>query len=217
MVASILKEAGIAFEIACFTQAEDLQGRLRLQPDCFDVLILDILLGAQNGVELARSLRGTGYRGAILFATSSQDFSLAGYSVYPIHYLLKPLERDALKEALLRDYQQRFQPPVLSVAIKGGYASVPLDDILYIESLLHSLVIHAKDQEILAAASLKDVKNMLPSNQFLQCHKSFLVSMSKIQSITRTEILLASGQRLPVGRVYHSEALTAFIDYMEAK
>lgn len=217
MAASVLREAGIAFEMETFCRTEKLAGRLHAEPNCFDTLMLDILLGRENGVELARTLRGTGYRGGILFVTSSRDFSLAGYSVYPMNYLLKPLARDALREALLRDYQQRFQPPALSVPVRGGYAAIPLQDILYIESALHSMIIHTTDGDLVTSMSLKELRGMLPRNAFLQCHKSFLVQMGKIHSFTRSEITLVSGERVPVGRVYHQEALTAFIDYMESK
>lgn len=217
LASSVLREAGIAHEITTYLRAQDLACRLLEQPGCFDALMLDILLDRENGMELARTLRGGGFRGGILFATSSKDFLLEGYSVYPVHYLLKPIERGALKEALLRDYHQRFHPPALSIPIRGGCTVVPLDAILYIESFLHAVVIHTKDRDIEAAIPLKEIRDLLPPGAFLQCHKSFIIPMSKIRNITRVEVTLSAGQRLPVGRVFYAEAITAFIEYMEGK
>lgn len=217
MAASVLREAGIAFEIELFSRADELASRLQEQSDCFDMLMLDILLDGESGIALAHTLRHAGYQGSILFATSSKDYSFEGYSVHPVHYLLKPIDRAALREALLRDYRQRFQPPTLTIPIKGGYTSVPLDAISYIESLLRLLIIHTKDFDIETALPLKELKAQLPSGAFLQCHKSYLVRMDNIRHITRTEITLSSGERLPVGRVYHAEVLTAFINYMDGK
>lgn len=217
MAACVLREAGIVFEIDSFLHANALMRQFREQSGCFDMLILDILLDGENGMELARLLRNTDYQGGILFATSSKDYSLEGYSVHPVHYLLKPIDRTALRDALLRDYHQRFQPPTLTIEIRGGYTAVPLDNILYIESLLRSLIIHTKGQSIETAMPLKEIKGLLPSNMFVQCHKSFLVRMGNVRSITRAEITLDTGLRLPVGRVYYAEALTTFIDYMAGK
>ncbi len=214
MAAAVLGEAGIAHEITALSRADALVSRLREQPNCFDTLMLDILLDEDNGVELARTLRGAGYQGAILFVTSSKDYALEGYSVHPIHYLLKPIKRDALKQTLLRDYRQRFQPPMLSIPVKGGLSPIPLDTILYIESLQRALIVHTKDRDIETALPLREIREMLPHGAFLQCHKSFLVAMGQIRNITRSEILLHTGQRLPMGRVFYAEALTAFIDYM---
>lgn len=217
MAASLLSEAGIAFEITPFTSAPALADSLLKMPNCFDMLMLDILLGAENGVALARALRDTGYRGGILFATSSKDYSLAGYDVYPVHYLIKPIRRSALKEALLRDYRQRFQAPQLNIPVKGGFTAVPIDAVLYIESMARSLIIHLKDRDIVTAMPLKEIMALLPQGAFLQCHKSFLIPLGKIYSFTRSEIALTTGQKLPVGRVFYTHAMTAFIDYMAVK
>lgn len=217
MVEAVLGEAGIAHEISVFSAASDLASALSERPDRFDVLLLDILLDGENGVELARGLRAAGYQGGIAFVTSAKEFSLEGYSVYPIQYLLKPLQRDALREALLRDYAARRALPTLSVPIRGGFTTVPVGGILYLEALLRSIILHAKDRDIESTMSLKQAQAALPQGAFMRCHKSFLVPMAQIRDMTRAEITLKCGQRIPIGRVYYDEALAQFIEYIQRK
>ncbi len=215
MAASVLQEAGIAHEIETFSWPEALLSRLRMEPGCFDMLILDILLGADNGVALARSLRDAGYQGGIVFVTNAREFSLEGYSVFPTHYLLKPLQREALWGALQRDYAARRELPSISVPIKGGVATVPFSGILYVESQLGSTTFHLKNRSITSSMRLHRARALLPSGAFVQCHKSFLVPIRQIQDITRARITLRSGQTLPVGRVYYDKTISLLAEYLQ--
>lgn len=214
-VASVLGEAGIAHEISEFSAAAGLESAILDRPDRFDVLLLDILMEEENGVELARGLRGAGFLGGIVFVTSTKAFSLEGYSVYPVQYLLKPLRRDALSEALLRDYARLRELPMLSVPVKGGHVTVPIANILYVESLLRTIIFHAKDQDIESGMTLRDALEALPKAAFVQCHRSYLVPLAQLRGMTRAQIQLKSGHILPVGRVFYECALSAFIEYMQ--
>lgn len=217
MVESVLGEAGIAHEISIFSAASDLASAFSQRSDWFDMLLLDILLDSENGVELARRLRTDGYQGSIVFVTSTKDFSLDGYSVYPIQYLLKPLQRDALREALLRDCAGQRALPSLSVPIRGGFTTVLVSGILYLEALLRSIILHTKDRDIESTMSLKEVQAALPQGAFVRCHKSFLVPMAQIRDMSRADITLKCGQRVPIGRVYYDDALAQFIEYIQGK
>ncbi len=214
-VASVLSEAGVKHNIETFAGSEAIKLALAGQPDRFDVLLLDILLGAENGVDLARQLRAMQYRGGIVFVTSTRAYSLEGYSVYPIQYLLKPLDRDALREALLRDYERIGALPTLPVPVKGEHLMVSISDILYVESLLRFLIFHTKERAIESSRPLKDALEALRERGFAQCHKSYLVPVAQIRTMTRTKIQLKCGPVLPVGRVYYEDALSAFIEYMQ--
>ncbi len=214
MTASILREAGVACQIDGYMNAETLHNQLEAQPKLYDVLILDILLGDENGIQLAKTLRDTGYTNSILFVTSSKEFSLEGYSVYPIHYLIKPLQKDALREVLLRDYEKNYRPASISIPIKGGLTHLAVDSVLYIESLARVVIIHTKNRDMEVTMPLREVWKLLPPGTFAQCHKSFLVSMGQIRDLTRMAVDLKSGQSLPVGRVYYEDVLSAFTEYL---
>lgn len=216
MVAAVLREAGIACQIECFSSADVLSSRLLAQPGAFDVLVLDIVMREQNGVVLARTIRDAGYQGSILFVTSSKDFALEGYSVQPIDYLLKPLEKNSLRDVLLRDYQKNHRRSVVTIPAKGGSATVLVDGILYAESMNRTMIFHTNEGNIVAGMTLKEAQELLARGDFFQCHKSFLVHIAHIRDIRRTEVILRNGEKLPIGRVYASGLLSAFIEYMQA-
>lgn len=214
MTASILREAGIVHQIDGYMNAQALRSQLETQPKLYNILILDILLGDENGIHLAKTLRDTGYTNSILFVTSSKEFSLEGYSVYPIHYLIKPLQEDALREVLLRDYEKNYRPASIPIPIKGGLTHLTVDSVLYIESLGRVVIIHTKDRDMEVTMPLREVWKLLPPGTFAQCHKSFLVSMGQIRDLTRMSVELKSGQTLPVGRVYYEDTLSVFTEYL---
>lgn len=214
MTACILSEAGIPHEIEVFSRAADLKAFLLAQPEHFDILLLDILLGSDNGIRLAKSLRRAEYSGSILFISNSKDFFQEGYSVYPVQYLLKPPEPEKLKEALLHDYRKNHVPAVIPVPIHGGISAISLSRIYYVESLCRETIFHTLEGDIHTTLPLKEVKALAPLGTILQCHKSYLVPMSKIYDITRTHITLRNQVTVPIGRAFCAEAQSAFIEYL---
>lgn len=214
----ILTEADIPHQITAFSSAGALREALAERPAAFDILLLDILLESENGVELARLLREGGSDVSILFITSSPDFSLEGYSVYPVHYLLKPLQKERLAEALLRDYTRGRAPISVVFPIKGGSSGVALDSVLYIEIINREVTVHTTDRQlVISCSTLTSAGELVPGDAFLQCHKSFLVHMKNIKDVTKSAVSLTNGESIPVGRAFFREALTRFVDFMAKK
>lgn len=215
MVQEILTELGITYEITVYTSTLELLNGMKKQTNPYNLLILDILLGKQNGIKLAKFLRKKGSTISILFISSSKDFALEGYSVYPIHYLLKPVCKEQLFEVIQKEYNEKFLTQYITIPEKGGNSVVELNTILYIEVLNRKILIHAIDKDYENTGALKKFLQLLPDNLFVQCHKSFVVNMSKISKIARTQLLLKNGISIPVGRAYYQNALTKFISYIE--
>ena len=211
---AVLTESGIDHSIEPFQSAAALAKRINENSAAFDMIILDILLQDDNGVALAHHLRDAGYDGDILFVTSTRDYSLDGYGVYPIHYLIKPLEKEALREVLLSRHSTKRKAPEITVPIKGGVTSIAPARITHIESLLRMTLIHTENRIVETSVPLKEIYALLPVGKFIQCHRSFIVSMAQIRDLTRAQITLKNGTRIPVGRVYADAVLSQFIEYM---
>lgn len=92
----ILKAEGIEGEISEFSSAVPLKRLLEEEGGRFDLLILDIQMESMTGMELAKSLRQQGNRVSILFVSGCEQYLLEGYEVQPVHFLLKPVCRQAL-------------------------------------------------------------------------------------------------------------------------
>lgn len=203
----ILQEQGIPHQLSAFRQPGPLSELVEQDPERFHLLVLDILM-RQNGIEVAKELRRLGYRSSILFVTITREFSLEGYQVFPIHYLLKPVEAAQLRQVLLRDYHQNFLPHRLALPVLHGIQLIRLDDILYIESLNRRTLVHTTQQVLESTGTLQSLSRLVPAQQFAQCHKSFLVHLSKVVQVQAKALVVQGGDLVPLGRSYRSQTLS---------
>lgn len=211
---SLLSEWGISHALTPFSAAAQLRDVLEREPASFDLLLLDIQMAGMSGMELARGLRAQGNQVPLVFITSHPDYALEGYEVHPVHYLLKPVEREALARALRMalDAPGRPRPVVLRTA--GKTLSLTEEDIWYVEIRNHSAHIFLDQESVTVPMSLAEVERLLPRPRFARCHNSFLVNLAYVREVRRTELLLRNGSRLPVGRRFYQSFQSAFIDFL---
>ena len=146
-------------------------------------------MAGTTGLELARQLYGRGVRDRIIFITGNPEYALAGYDAAPLHYLLKPVSRERLEEALRRAIEKRGLQSVLFQ--RGGKAvPIPAEDIRCLESRDHGVVVHLKDGEETFALSLTDVERLVPAGMFCRCHRSCLVNLSWVKHASHSGVQL---------------------------
>lgn len=211
LVQEILRELGIEYQIETFSNLKALMQTLDADPSRFQILLLDILMD-QNGVQFAKELRRKGNHAvSIVFVTSAEEYSLEGYSVFPMHYLTKPVPKKQLAEVLIKDYQQNFQAKKIVLPMGGGCQILLVDDILYIEVLNRTIIFHLTEREVLIPGTLKRLETRFPKGVFLRCHKSFAVNINKIQGLSANGFRLSSDITVPIGRAYRQESLQKVI------
>lgn len=171
-------------------------------------------MDGMTGIELARSLREKGNRVSIIFVTACEDYLSEGYGVQPIHFLLKPVRREALASAIHTDLKLNYIPKTVVVHIGNKLVHLSFSDIRYVESYNHSIVIHQSTCNSTYYFSLSDFEKQLPAGQFARCHNSYLVNLNEVREIGRTELSLQSGETLPVGRAYYKAFQSAFVRYI---
>mgnify|MGYP001179112759 CR=1 FL=1 len=210
----ILDECSVEHTITEFSSAEAFEAAVQAEDCQFDVLLLDIKLEEKTGMDLALELRDRDDRISIIFITGYEEYLREGYSVQPIQYLLKPIEKNALAKALNTDIKLNYNAK--TVVLRKGIktTAITLKDVLYIESLNHIVMIHLVNSEISFPQTLTETMQMLPDNVFCQIHKSYLVNMEHIVELSRSEAMLSNSARLPVGRKYYQEAQRKFIRYI---
>lgn len=186
LCSDILTNDSVEYRLEPFCSACELEKRLNAEGCPFDLLILDIQMDGMTGMELARSLREKGKRVSIIFVTACEDYLSDGYGVQPIHFLLKPVHREALASAIHTDLKLNYIPKTVVVHIGN--------------KLVH--------------LSLSDFEKQLPMGQFARCHNSYLVNLDEVREIGRTEISLQSGETLPMGRSYYKAFQSAFVRYI---
>ena len=207
----LLREWKSSAEISEYRSAEQF---LFSYPDkpC-DLLLLDIEMGDMNGMELARKLRNNGDMLPIIFITGYSEFMQDGYDVEALHYLLKPVDKDKLF-AVLERYASRHLTDNRVIFPSGdATVSINTDDIASLEAFgKKSQITLRNGKEIICSCGLNAVAEKLNSG-FISCHRSYVVNIGYIRSISKTEITLDSGQKIPLSRRLYDSVNKAFIEY----
>lgn len=207
----LLREWNSSAEISEYRSAEQF---LFSYPDkSCDLLLLDIEMGDMNGMELARKLRNNGDMLPIIFITGYSEFMQDGYDVEALHYLLKPVDKDKLF-AVLDRYASRHLTDNRVIFPSGDETvSINTDDVAYLEAFGKKTQITLKDgKEIICTCGLSSAAEKLNSG-FISCHRSYVVNIGCIRSISKTEVTLDSGQKIPLSRRLYDSVNKAFIEY----
>jgi len=169
-----------------------------LRAQRFDVLLLDIQMPGQSGMDLARRLAGDPgmHHPAIVFVTAHEEHALDAFGVAAVDYLTKPVRRERLARAMGKALlwlraQGVAQPSVpavetvyLTVQDRGALKRVPLTDILYCRAEFKYTVVQTAQQQYLVDISLADLEQRHPEH-FVRIHRSALVAAPAIRSLER--------------------------------
>ena len=205
------KREEISLKIDTFPSAESFLFHYEENKD-YDILLLDVEMKKISGIELAKRLRLTDCRMEIIFTTSHFELSGEGYEVDALHYLIKPVAEAKLMEVLSKAVQKlSVEPPTLIINCSGETVKLLETDILYIESLLHYIVVHTKNAEYKLKENLSTLEAKL-SGDFYRTHRSYLVSLKHIRRISRTAVWLDSGCELPLARGKYDDINRALIE-----
>ncbi len=187
-----------------------------------DLIFLDINMPKLSGVQLAAGLEKDPM---IIFTTAHTEYAVESYNLNAVDYLLKPFTFDRFFKAVNKAYTLFNQRTIKQseelenteikdfIFVQADYSSVKilLNDILYIEGLKDYLKIHVIDKKpILTLMTLKAMEEKLPENKFIRVHRSFIVSIAKIESIQRNRIKIGE-ELIPVGDFY-KESFNRAID-----
>lgn len=198
-------------EISAFPSAEAFLFEYSTEK-CFDILLLDIEMTGQSGLDLAKQLRREGSRAEIIFVTSHFEFCGEGYEVDALHYLVKPVAADKLFSVLTKAVQQlQTEPPFVIIRCEGETIRLYEYDILYVESFLHYIVIYTADGEYKIKEGLSAFAARL-SGDFYQTHRSYYVSLKHVIRISRTAVTLDRGCEIPLSRGRYDDINRAYIE-----
>lgn len=182
------------------------------QDSAYHILLLDIEMGEISGMELAKRIRKEDGRAEILFITSHFEFISEGYEVDALHYLTKPVAEDKLCAVLSKALDRlHAEPPSLVIRCQGETIKLYETDIRYVESFLHYISIHTSRGEYRRKESISSFEKRL-SDDFFRIHRSYLVSLKSVIRISRTDVTLEGGIRLPLSRGKYDAVNRAFIE-----
>lgn len=202
--------SGQPCQISCFPSAEAFLFAYE-EDKTYDILLLDIEMKEISGMALARRIRDEKRRAEIIFITSHFEFISEGYEVDALHYLTKPVPEDKLAAALDKAAERlRREPPSVVINCEGETVKLYETELLYVESFLHYISIHTKDQEYKIKENISSFEKKL-SQDFFRIHRSYLVSLKYVVRISRSLVTLEGNIELPLARGKYSEINEAFI------
>ncbi|GAB4039676.1 LytR/AlgR family response regulator transcription factor [Spirosoma jeollabukense] len=181
----------------------------RLQANSVDLLFLDIQMPQLSGLELLRTLP---HPPKTIITSAYREYALDGYELNVVDYLIKPVAFERFVRAVGKvvSFPQPKMPdssppipeePYLFVREDRRLVRIDVPDIISLESLRDYVKISTSTQTVTTRQTIGYFEELLPANQFIRIHRSFIVAIAKIRAITDTQIEVP-GQILPIGRHY---------------
>lgn len=183
-----------------FSSGEELLKSYR--PD-YDLVMLDVEMGARDGFETAKALRNIDPAVDLLFVTNMAQYAIRGYEVDATSYLVKPVSYYALSRELGRCItrkRQREATDALSFSSNGVVSRVPLSSIVYIESVRHKIIVHGFDTRYEFNGALKSLLPLLEDKGFFLSNSCYAVNMRYVTALGATSCTMSDGTELAVSR-----------------
>jgi two-component system response regulator LytT len=180
-----------------------------------DLIFLDINMPNLTGMELARLMQQQSMPiPKIIFTTAYNHYAIEGYKVNAVDYLLKPFNYEEFlsavnkvlilyKDKLNQEQKSNAEDEFIFIKVEYQWIKVSLNDVLYIEGLKDYVKIKlvAPQKDLISLISLKALEEKLPSSKFMRVHRSYIVSLDKINALTKNSILI-NKQEITIGEQY---------------
>jgi len=195
-----------------------------VQAGGIDLVFLDVQMPELTGIQFLKIASG---KSNYILTTAYSQYALESYDLNVSDYLLKPIAFDRFYKAVEKvhnlvkvaepvaapqpiltsaPFSANIQPVHDFIFVKTEHKiqKIELDDILYIEGLKDYISIYTKAERVITLQNMKKMEETLPSAQFIRVHKSYIISLDKIESIERSRITIC-GKIIPIGDTYRDE------------
>jgi DNA-binding LytR/AlgR family response regulator len=185
-----------------------------------DLIFMDIQMPQITGTEFLKTLK---HPPKVIITTAYREYAMEGFELDVVDYLLKPITFERFLKSVNKYYQinqdeiqvvsgnnSEKLPDDTFIYIKENkkVIKIYLSEIKYIEGLSEYVQIYTEKRKIITKTSMAQMDEKLSSDSFLRIHKSFIVSINKIEAFTANTIEI-QGKELPIGRSYKNAVLSA--------
>jgi DNA-binding LytR/AlgR family response regulator len=185
-----------------------------------DLMFMDIQMPQITGIEFLKTLK---HQPKVIITTAYREYALEGFELDVVDYLLKPITFERFLKSVNK-YYQMIQDDVQVISNSSAdkmqddsfiyikenkkVVKVYLSEIKYIEGLSEYVQIFTDKRKIITKTSMTQMEEKLTSEKFLRIHKSYIVSISKIEAFTANTIEI-HGKELPIGRSFKNGVISA--------
>lgn len=191
-----------------------------LQKNEVDLMFLDIHMPEMKGTDLIKSLKNVPQ---VVLTTAYREYAVEGFDLNVLDYLLKPISFERFLQAI-----EKYQPPgtklngvslhknekkeeYLYLREKNVIHKIPVSEIIYIESFGDYLKLHTSDREVNSRSTISSVEKILPEDEFIRMHRSFIVAINQITSFSPVAVFIGK-KEFPIGISYRSKTFDK-LDY----
>lgn len=184
-----------------------------LQRQRVDLVFLDIQMPKLLGTDLLKALTDPP---KVIFTTAHREYAMDGFDLNAVDFLLKPISFDrflkAVQKAVHTDIRslRAEDPPLesprfLYFRADRRMVKVFINEITYIESLKDYVKIYCGQQPLITKHTIMAIEEMLPAEEFLRVHRSFIVAVNKVTSFNQHSVFIGK-EEIPVGPLYKSHS-----------
>lgn len=216
LISDYMMEKGLVFEIDTYSSGEALI-ELGIEMVQYTVMFLDINMGKVDGIMVAEKIREVSREVFIVFVTAYVDYSLEGYRLDVVRYLLKGnanFQRNINEcmDAIID--KMNYSVTKRKFDFKEGRKEISLERLLYIESNLHILKFHVMEDDMKVYTmyeTLNIFETRLSGDDFIRIHQSYLVNAKHIKNVVRCKVILTNGIELSIPKARYIEVKKKFI------
>jgi DNA-binding LytR/AlgR family response regulator len=179
----------------------------------YDMVFLDIKMGSISGMDLAKIIRRTNKSIAIVFTTNMKEYAVKGYTVDAMQYLLKPVRKEDCFTCLDKVYESdRIKKYFIFNDLDKTFR-IPHEDIIYIEKFAHNAEIVTAKSKYTLRKTMTQLLEELNDDLFIQCHKSYIISIRHMESLSKTFAYMSNNSEIPLSKNLVKEINERFYKY----
>lgn len=202
----------INFSIDRFKSAIELFDHYR---PVYDMIFMDIVLPAMNGIDAAKELRKIDDAVILIFVTDMANLAVKGYEVNALDFIIKPVEYSvfAMKMERVFNAVQHRQNVDVYIQVDRNIKRMSVSKIFYIEVIHHNLIYHTEEGLIKSRGTLDKLETQLASENFVRCNACYLVNMKCITEVSGDNVVVA-GDTLKISRAKKKAFMQTFTNYL---
>lgn len=184
----------------------------------YDVIFLDVFMPGINGIQCAKDLRTYDSFVKIIFLTSTTEYAVESYSVRAYQYLLKPIQKEYFFAILnmLEKESEMAERSIFVLKSKMGITKISLSKLEFCEVINRKIILHLNNgEEYECNLRMNELEDKLKAfTMFLKPHRSFLINMDYIQTLTTHSIVMECGVKIPVPREKYAQIKQTYMEYV---
>ena len=212
LVGEMLDKEEISYTIDVFDNIKELEGNLKNQ---YDLFILDIMVSGMNGITFERKLKSIRSNANLIFVAENEEQLKKGKITGESLYLLKPVKNQEVEEMVRQCVGDYFARKSITIMMDEDEFEIHPKDIYYIEHIYNGIRVYGEIHPICTLDSTHDLFPIIEGDEFLRCHKDYIVNLRYVDEIEKYDFKLINGQVVPISKNMYKTAQKELMEYIK--